>query len=324
MSACSFSVDSTQDISYFRFDGSNGTLPIAAELYDNLRNGKESHLPIWIPMPQDPTSLLGLFMYESGARSRRTSLEAAYIYVVYTVSSFWWSTVTSLTKTDFGFLIESDWPGIKEATVHHSLRPITIDPEGISSLRSYELWEAMHTDTRILVSTFIATLSRVPGGITGNSSHDEVDDNIIYGYDRSKVHDISSSTAFTIDAMTSGFGFGSTDTATRLSLAVVTTYCVITTLYIVYINITGHTSIAWNSATELIMLALQPKKPDNIGHVSVGLDSMETVRRSVGIRVNTSNIADTGEGIERLVLVFEHDEGMEKRDLKKVERNKAY
>jgi hypothetical protein len=275
-------------------------------------------------MPQNPTSLLGLFMYESGARSRRTSLEAAYIYVVYTVSSFWWSTVTSLTKTDFGFLIESDWPGIKEATVHHSLRPITIDPEGISSLCSYELWEAMHTDTRILVSTFIATLSRVPGGITGNSSHDEVDDNIIYGYDRSKVHDISSSTAFTINAMTSGFGFGSTDTATRLSLAVVTTYCVITTLYIVYINITGHTSIAWNSATELIMLALQPKKPDNIGHVSVGLDSVETVRRSVEISVNTSNIADTGEGIERLELVFEHDEGMEKRDLKKVERNKAY
>jgi hypothetical protein len=177
----------------------------------------------------------------------------------------------------------------------------------------------MHTDTRILVSTFIATLSRVPGGITSNSSHNEVDNNIIYGYDRSELHDISSLTAFTIDAMTSGFGFGSTDTATRLSLAVV-----ITTLYIVYINITGHTSIAWNSATELIMLALQSKKPDNIGHVSVGLDSMETVRRSVGIRVNTSNVADTGEGIERLELVFEHDEGMEKRDLKKVERNKAY
>jgi hypothetical protein len=234
-------------------------------------------------MPQDPTSLLGLFMYESGARSRRTSLEPAYIYVVCTVSSFWWLTVTSLTQTDFGFLIESDWPGIKEATVHHSLRPITIDPEGISSLRSYELWKAMNTDTRVLVSTFIATLSQVPGGITGKSSDDEVDDNIIYGYDRSELHNISSLTASVIDAMTSGFGFGSTDAYTRLSLAVVTTYCVITTLYIVYINITGHTSIAWNSATELIMLALQSKEPNNIGHVSVGLDSMETFRRSVGI-----------------------------------------
>jgi hypothetical protein len=46
MSTCLYIDNTTQDISYFRFDGSNSTLTIAAELHNNLRNRNESHLPI--------------------------------------------------------------------------------------------------------------------------------------------------------------------------------------------------------------------------------------------------------------------------------------
>lgn len=36
------------------------------------------------------------------------------------------------------------------------------------------------------------------------------------------------------------------------------------------------------------------KEPDGLSHVSVDLDSMETLRRSFGIRVDTVPIGDTG------------------------------
>jgi hypothetical protein len=94
--------------------------------------------------------------------------------------------------------------------------------------------------------------------------------------------------------------------------------------YIGYIIITGHASIAWNSPTELIMLALQSKEPGDLGHVSVGVDSMDTLRKGVGIRVSTVEIKGTGETKEKLELVFEDDDGDEKRGLTKVVRNRAY
>lgn len=75
---------------------------------------------------------------------------------------------------------------------------------------------------------------------------------------------------------------------------------------------------------ELVVLALQSKEPDDLGHVSVGLDSMDTFRRTVGIRVNTVPVGDTGERRERLELVFEHDNDGEKRDLTKLVKNRAY
>jgi hypothetical protein len=44
----------------------------------------------------------------------------------------------------------------------------------------------------------------------------------------------------------------------------------------------------------------------------------------VGIRVNTVTIPDTGERMQKLELVFEHDVQDKERILKKVERNQAY
>jgi hypothetical protein len=144
------------------------------------------------------------------------------------------------------------------------------------------------------------------------------------GFDLSQLQGQSDITPFRIDTVNYGFGFGTRDTPTNLSVTTITAYCLIAVVYIGYIVISGHTSIAWTSPTKLIMLALQSKEPSDLGHVSVGVDSMDTLRRNVGIRVCQVDTGGTGEVKEKLELVFEHDEEAEKRGLLKVVRNRAY
>jgi hypothetical protein len=72
------------------------------------------------------------------------------------------------------------------------------------------------------------------------------------------------------------------------------------------------------------MLALQSKKPAGLGDISMGLDSMETFRKGVGIRVSSLDNNHTGQPVEKLELVFEGDEEGENRGLLKIERSKAY
>jgi hypothetical protein len=112
-----------------------------------------------------------------------------------------------------------------------------------------------------------------------------------------------------------GYGYGNRSTSVWLATAVMTTYTVITIAYIAYILVPGSTSTAWNSAIELVALALQPKKPDHLGNTGEGLDSIETFKEGVGIRVNQD---------DELELVFAHDRDIGKRGLRKIERNKEY
>jgi hypothetical protein len=72
------------------------------------------------------------------------------------------------------------------------------------------------------------------------------------------------------------------------------------------------------------MLALQSKEPGGLGHISVGLNSMETFRKGVGIKVSSLDNNHTGQPVEKLELVFEGDEEGENRGLLKIERGKAY
>jgi hypothetical protein len=67
-----------------------------------------------------------------------------------------------------------------------------------------------------------------------------------------------------------GYGYGNRSTSVWLAMAVIITHCVITVAYIAYILITGSTSTAWNSAIELVALALQSKRPDHLGNTGVG------------------------------------------------------
>jgi hypothetical protein len=112
-----------------------------------------------------------------------------------------------------------------------------------------------------------------------------------------------------------GYGYGTRSTSVYLAMAVILAYCVITVIYILYTLITGSASNAWSSGIELVTLALQSKKPDHLGHTSVGVDSIKTLSESVGVRVNVDN---------ELELVFAHDRDFETRNLRKIARNKEY
>jgi hypothetical protein len=168
----------------------------------------------------------------------------------------------------------------------------------------------------------VVALSWIPGR-DAQADYRSIAEDMIEGMNLSSIKDSTSYTPLRIVRKITGYGYGGTGTSTQLSLAVIVAYCFITIIYIAYIVVTGHTSIAWNLATELIILALQSKEPGDLGHVSVGIDSMETLHRSVGIRVNTVNIGDTAEHMEKLELVFEHD-GEHRRTLKKVKLDQAY
>ena len=112
-----------------------------------------------------------------------------------------------------------------------------------------------------------------------------------------------------------GYGYNSLPTSVRLSLAVIMLYCVVTMWYIVYLVVTRNSSIAWNSAIGLVMLTLQSRSPDHLGHTSAGVESIETLRELVGIRVNSK---------ENLELVFTHDREIYIGNLRKVVPNTAY
>ena len=125
---------------------------------------------------------------------------------------------------------------------------------------------------------------------------------------------IKHTTPYIFKAKQYRFGYKASSTSARLAFSVVIAYCEIISGYLAYILITGYTSTAWNSALEIVMLALQSKVPDHLGHTSVGIHSLSTYQEAVGVRVNSN---------EKLELIFAHDQNTE-RHLGKVVGNKAY
>jgi hypothetical protein len=279
---------------------------VTVGIYDN---------PVWKVAPDDPESLVGIFLYKIFPIKEH---HAVFHLETCLISSYWWMSEASLAYV-------SDpprrrlTPGIPHLTssgvpmMKRNLRPIIVNPANITSLNSinYKMSSTSHLAPALAMICADA-LSALPYIQMGKW----------HGIPRQERP--SSWSHYTITQMYTGFGYGSTDTPSKLAAAVIVAYCVISLVFVTYIIVTGHTSIAWNSAMELIVLALQSKEPDSLGHVSVGLDSMETFRRTVGIRVNTVPVRNTGETRERLELIFEHDKDAEKRGLTKVVRNRAY
>jgi hypothetical protein len=121
--------------------------------------------------------------------------------------------------------------------------------------------------------------------------------------------------AFKFTTIVYGYGYGNKPISVRLAIAVIMTYCVVTIAYIAYILVTGSVSTAWNSGIDLVALALQSRMPDHLGNAGVGIDSIKTFQEGVGIRVNQD---------DELELVFVNDGDIDKRGLRKIERNKEY
>lgn len=127
--------------------------------------------------------------------------------------------------------------------------------------------------------------------------------------------DLADMAAFTYTLTDFNYDYGTTSTLVYLSMVVISSYCVFTILYLDYILITGSTSTAWNSAIELVALALQSKQSNHLGQIPVGIDALSACNEGVGIRVNAE---------DELELVFANDRDIGSRDLRKIERNKEY
>ncbi|KAF2030503.1 hypothetical protein EK21DRAFT_88825 [Setomelanomma holmii] len=111
------------------------------------------------------------------------------------------------------------------------------------------------------------------------------------------------------------YGYSTDTISIRSSPAVITAYCIITIMYLAYILLSGSTSTAWNSLIELVALALQSRKPEILGHVGVGIDSIKTFKQAIGIRVNND---------DELELIFASDRDFDSKGLRKIESNKVY
>jgi hypothetical protein len=98
-------------------------------------------------------------------------------------------------------------------------------------------------------------------------------------------------------------------------MSAMVTYCIVTAANIVYTLATGSTSTAWNSGIELLAFALQSRKPGHLGDTGVGIDSIKSFKEGIGIRFNQE---------DELELVFAHDCNINKRGLRKLERNVEY
>jgi hypothetical protein len=316
LASCSHS-EKFGDEDIYSIDKSKKLLVNPRALYENLilanltletAEWKKNPKVLWIPAADDPHTLVA--MAPQGYRPTCT---------VCMVESFWWTAKTSLSFINGIRQIKPELPDHPQNLQRKDLRAIEISP-ALTDV-SDNNGPSLSLDATDLADSIAWALAAVPRSrlepIEGSRTPKEISD-------LSQVKNKSDITPFRIDVIDFGYGYGTRDLPTQLSVAIITAYCLIVVFYIGYVIATGHASVAWNSPTELIMLALQSKEPSDLGHVSVGIDSMETLRRSVGIRVRTVDIQGTGEVREKLELVFEHDEEAEKRELTKVARNKAY
>jgi hypothetical protein len=187
-------------------------------------------------------------------------------------------------------------------------RKITLDVAHIDALQSPNFVRDLNGIATLdrTLSKFVAiAISAIP--VPGSNVTLQEDMPLKY-----KEPDMSS---FRHTTVMKGYGYGNRPISVRLAMAVMTTYCVVSVAYIAYILITGSTSTAWNSGIEIVSLALQSRKPDHLGNSGVGIDSIKTYQEGVGIRVNQEN---------ELELVFANDRDIEKRGLRKLERNVEY
>jgi hypothetical protein len=274
--------------------------------------------PVWLASPEpDSHSLVGVF-FSWHADSNSTELqsldwllteseplELQMFLQIQTCSlkAYWYTADTSITRNQ-GSMLPTQIEPISKLEPRNQ-RNITLDVTDINMLWDPNLNRYLHMDSLgpaiNLAIAFTLAISKIPSVKYIESMWVE---------DRPRQYP-----PYRIRFTKYAYGYSTGTTSVSLSLAVITAYCTITILYLAYILITGSTSTAWNSPIELVALALQSKKPDIPGHTGVGINSLDTCRQGVGIRVNNN---------DELEIVFASDRDIGSRGLKKIERNKPY
>ena len=83
-----------------------------------------------------------------------------------------------------------------------------------------------------------------------------------------------------------GYGYNTSPITVKLSLAVVILYLALVGTYLIWTVGTGYAATSWDSVAELVALALNSQRPNALENTSVDIDTLETFRQPVNIRVN--------------------------------------
>ncbi|KAJ8106197.1 hypothetical protein OPT61_g9698 [Boeremia exigua] len=274
--------------------------------------------PIWLGAPEPDTSpLVGVFFRRISSNTSTQPLtlesvlsipsedktESLYLTTC-SVSAYWtWGAMLQIPNEN---LEEFTYTEPISKTDHKDKRKAIFNATGIEKILDANYHAVMCGTSSLdcprshisLVASFILGISHIPDTTRNQTGRARGPDKRNY-----------------VTALMYGYGYGTSSPSIRLAMAVIATYCVITVLYFACILVTGTTSTAWNSAVELVALALQSSPPDHLGNASVGMDCLDTFNKSVGIRVNAE---------DKLELVFAGDRDLGERGLRKIERNVAY
>ncbi|KAL9620730.1 MAG: hypothetical protein Q9160_004743 [Pyrenula sp. 1 TL-2023] len=136
-------------------------------------------------------------------------------------------------------------------------------------------------------------------------------------YNKDNWADPASLVHFEIQDYLNGYGYDSSTTPVKLSLAVLMLYSVIVVTFLLYVFITGRSASSWDSIGEIVTLAMNSQRPENrLENTSVGIEALTTFREPVNIRVSRERGA--------MELVFRDDAGWKESDYKEVEPNMHY
>jgi hypothetical protein len=219
-----------------------------------------------------------------------------------TVAAFWEPSQHQLAADSGSWVVSTGSLSNLDHGLPRTARPISADLDNITGLNTSSFGDMIFNDTESDSTRLAVALATVFSEIPWREQV------------QSALGD-GQYTMIEISLTRLGYGYETSSISTRLSLVVIMTYCIFAVGYITYMLSSGHTSTAWNSATEMIVLALQSKRSEHLHHVSAGINSIETYQEPVGIRVSDGN---------HLELVFEHDQSNQLRKLRRVRLNKAY
>jgi hypothetical protein len=312
------------DLPYVEVDGSyKGSLSTIDDLVGNASGStvtdgyRRHHSPIWLPSPNpESASLIGVFVSQRLKSPGDISITAC------TLAASWEDGEMQLQQSETQEMVKTVSYDRKTA---HGTRGIRLNVANVQNDAAFHL-QMMQTILRrneepsvyryplTLATIFALAISRIPMPVMWIGEDERY---TVVGLERDapSAQDATNMTALHYTLIEYGFGYGGRSTSVYLAMTVILTYSIITISYMVYTVTTGTSSTAWNHGIELVTLALQSRKPDHLGHASVGIDSINTFSEPVGIRVNTQN---------ELELVFAHGRDFGTRDLRKVEHNKEY
>jgi hypothetical protein len=273
--------------------------------YNSTKTTGEQLSPLWSVTPEPDLLTSTVVSFNRGCQP--CSNTTIYDVLTYTVATYWEESDYELIGTDDDLRLVRAAPPSTKFHIPRNARPIAVDWGSIPDLNSAKFTETLtetlpspyNSITRPLAMSLASIISE-SAGHSGSPSY---------------YLNIDSKAQFPIAKFTRGYGYGASPASTRLSLIVITTYCIVATAYIAYLLVSGYASTAWNSATELVLLALQSRYVHHLGYTYVGINSKETYREPVGIRVS---------GGKRLELVSANDPSIRARKLRRVVPNKAY